>query len=521
MKRIYFYLIGLLTMLLVVSCAKDKENLNGTISGLVSDYSNANTPIAGATVTLNNKGLTKTTGSDGRFEFANIEPGTYTIQAQADNFQSTTKQITVYAGQKVQCDFQMEKGTQSKSISIEPQNLVIGGSMEQTSFVISNNLNHSVDITISNLPDFVVASRSQITINAKGRVSVTLTAVSRQSITIQRSGQFTVSVGDDSYAVNIVVEPFQTEQLDVTVNPTTLNFDSNTSQKTFTIKNNNTYSNYYSISSDLDVLTISPKTGTMSKGATQTITVKINNRQGITSALNGRLLIDFGGSTRAVLINIDKFDDSTSEDISVTRGLQIFYSFNDNTANNAYLPSNNGTLMGEVKPTFISDTPNGSGKALFIGSEQYVNIAKNIFEGKTAFSIGMWVKDFGTGPLFSTIGSSINTPSLEVTSDCKLNVYYSYSSRKTMKTSLLDYQSSGWHHIVITAKQNDVIVLYVDGNRIDSESVGSIVSTGNKMQIGGKVDYSAWADPIKVDNLRLHTVALSDSEVLQIYNSEK
>lgn len=48
-------------MLILSGCAKDAEDLTGTIAGFVTDYTNANAPIAGASVTLNTKGLTKTT----------------------------------------------------------------------------------------------------------------------------------------------------------------------------------------------------------------------------------------------------------------------------------------------------------------------------------------------------------------------------------------------------------------------------------------------------------------------------
>ena len=45
-------------------CAKDEVVLTGSINGYVTDFTNANTPIAGASVTLSSKGLTKTTTVD-------------------------------------------------------------------------------------------------------------------------------------------------------------------------------------------------------------------------------------------------------------------------------------------------------------------------------------------------------------------------------------------------------------------------------------------------------------------------
>ena len=47
MKKILFFLSCLVVSVIVTSCAKDEDNLNGTIAGLVTDYTNANSPIAG------------------------------------------------------------------------------------------------------------------------------------------------------------------------------------------------------------------------------------------------------------------------------------------------------------------------------------------------------------------------------------------------------------------------------------------------------------------------------------------
>ena len=47
--------------------------------------------------------------------------------------------------------------------------------------------------------------------------------------------------------------------------------------------------------------------------------------------------------------------------------------------------------------------------------------------------------------------------------------------------------------------------------------------SGNKMQIGDRNDREgiAWADPFKVDNVRVYGVALTEEEVGQLYNYEK
>ncbi len=433
-KNVFTLVLGFsLILLFLSSCAKDEEVLTGTISGFVSDYTNANAPIAGATVTINSKGLTKTTGSDGRFEFSSLEPGTYSISISANNYQPTTKQVTVYAGQKANCDVQLEKA--GASVEISPMNLSFGQGVEQLSFTIKNNGNQSLTYSISNAPDYIEVSPNSGTVAAKGNQAVSVHVKERSSITSNRSGQITVNVGNDSYIVS------------------------------FNISNSTT--------------------------------TDPNQGQGDDNTQNG--------------------------DVAITRSLLAYYTFDNNTPNNSYRTTNNGTITGEAK--YVNDTPNGKGKALSLETKEYVTIPNNLVEQKAAFSISMWVKNFGTGPLFTTMsGSYPQAPSIFILSDNKPRFYHYGGSYANMSYSLESIQSSGWHMITYTASYSDrQVVLYVDGNRVDNKAISDVESRGNKMQIGGNGDgyFDAWADPMIVDNVRIHSITLTDNEVKQIYNAEK
>lgn len=431
MKKIVFLLVGILSILFLNSCAKDEENLNGTISGLVTDYTNANTPIAGATVTLNTKGLTKTTGSDGRFEFVGIEPGTYSLQISANNYQTTTKQVTVYAGQTANCDVQLTKG--SASVDITPESLTFGKDVEQLSFTITNNSNQSLVFSISNAPDFVEVTPASGTIAAKAQKAISVHVLNRSSITTNRTGQLTVNIGNDSYVVSIAV-----------TNSTTTD----------------------------------PDQGGEGGG-------------------------EQGGS------------DSAGE-ISVTRGLLAYYNFNQSTADNSYRDSNNGVINGS--PTFVT---HGAGKAISLDQQQSVSIPNNMLNGKEAYSISLWLKDFGSGMIFGTLYTSYyNSPSFYVNNKNQLTIfrndYYNESS-----FSLQPYQSSGWHMLTVTFNRtSNQILIYMDGQRVDAISAAYIVSKGESMTIGGSIN-KTWADPMIIDDVRIHSVTLSDEEVKTIYESEK
>ena len=80
-------------VLIVTGCAKDEVDTTGTIYGIVNDADNGE-PVSGVYVVLNPRGKTTNTGSDGRFEFLDMEPGQYTIQISKNGYKTNTKRIS-------------------------------------------------------------------------------------------------------------------------------------------------------------------------------------------------------------------------------------------------------------------------------------------------------------------------------------------------------------------------------------------------------------------------------------------
>ena len=301
------------TCLLVSSCAKDEEVMTGTIIGLVSDYTNANTAIAGATVTINSKGLTKTTGSDGRFEFSDLEPGTYSIQVSANTYQTTTKQVTVYAGQSANCDFQLEKS--SANVEISPMTLTFGQGVDQLSFSIKNNGNQSLYYSISDTPDYVEVSPASGTATSKSSQAITVRIKDRSSITTARNAQLKVNVGNDSYIVSLSVDAYTDTSADITIEPKALTFDNDTEVLTFTMTSGHTQELAYKIESDLDLLTVNPAEGKLAARGKVEVSVKVKDRKKVTEDQTGVLTITIGSNTYVVSVNVPKYDETVNVDI--------------------------------------------------------------------------------------------------------------------------------------------------------------------------------------------------------------
>lgn len=450
-KSNYSYLLAIMLLAVLcigfVSCGGDDDDgtskvTTGRIVGLVSDYANSNTPIAGATVTLVQQGVVKVTGSDGRFEFSNLRPGSYTVEVTANNFQANTQMAYVVAGEYTHCDFQLQRTSQN--VEISPMSLTFGKNISQLSFYLVNNTNSLLTYSFSNVPDYMQLSPSTGTISAKGRQAIIASIPNRSSVTVSGSQIIIVHIGNDSYSLTL----------------------------------NMTNSN------------VTPDSGG-------------GGQQGGGDQPSG------GG-------------DSSVGD--VTRGLQACYTFDNGNANNTYGSSYNGTVQGNS--SYITDTPTGAGKALSLGSKSYVLIPGNMLKGLNAFSISMWVKDFGTGPLFTTTFSDDwfnGAPRLFVNGS---NMFRAdgcaeiFSSSESLGISAADYQSSGWHMFTATFA-NRTINFYIDGYLVSSVShYNKTEGYGNFMSIGGKAD--DWtSSSMKVDNVRIYDMALSEKEVSQLYNYEK
>ena len=108
MKKIAILLIYALLLGVFAGCTKEEHNLYATIYGVISDHETGE-PIANASVVLSPGGKTKTTGTDGQYEFLDLDAAQYTITVQKTGYQTNRKTVTAVAAEKTEANIPLTK----------------------------------------------------------------------------------------------------------------------------------------------------------------------------------------------------------------------------------------------------------------------------------------------------------------------------------------------------------------------------------------------------------------------------
>lgn len=220
----------------------------------------------------------------------------------------------------------------------------------------------------------------------------------------------------------------------------------------------------------------------------------------------------------------DETTDGTGDSINLKRDLACHFTFDTGNAND--LSGNGFNGIASYGAKFVSDTPTGKGNSISLDgtNNQFVNIPYCIIGDSVNYTLSIWLKDFGTGALVTSVSNNnYSSPSLYVGADC--NFVFNVSDRNYTSSSDITYlQSGAWHHVVLTAtRKQKKASLYVDGLLFDTKDVSYIRASDSKMVIGGNGDghFQAWADPMLIDNFRVYRRCLSASEIQELYKQEK
>jgi len=117
---------AVLSTILFTTCKKEEPELFGSINGIVT-ISGTTDALQGVTIVLTPTGKTLTTGSDGKFEYKDLEAKEYTLSATKDGYQSNTKTVTVSIGEDTKADIILTADILTPTISTANPVILLSG----------------------------------------------------------------------------------------------------------------------------------------------------------------------------------------------------------------------------------------------------------------------------------------------------------------------------------------------------------------------------------------------------------
>ena len=277
----------------------------GSIQGIVTDASN-NEPIQGVNISLSPTGLSAVTGSDGRYEFTNLEGGQYTVQGVKAGYVSNTKNITIVAGNVSSGDMTLTPEVSDFKLNVEY--LDFGASFNQLTFKIAN-ISTSLPISwlITESYGWLEVTPSSGNINAGQEVSV-LVDIDRTKIDQSTTGNLIVEACDKSIVLPVNVTVSGANGPSLQLSETSLDFGTSATSLSFYVLNTgpaNTSLNWTCSNVNVDWLTLSPTSGNTAGGSNTAVMATID-RDKIDGVVSTSVTVSGAGSTATITFSAAK-----------------------------------------------------------------------------------------------------------------------------------------------------------------------------------------------------------------------
>jgi hypothetical protein len=304
MKRLHLKLtlgvVFAIALCLVTSCKK--ENPVGRIQGLVTNYATSE-PIQGVNISLSPTGASAVTGSDGRYEFNNLEPGNYTVQGTKSGFESNTKNITITSGNVSSGDMQLRPAATGFRLNVDY--LDFGTNFTQMSFKIINvSTTNAMSWEIVESLNWLETSPSTGSIQGGQETTVNV-AIDRSLLSQTTTANITVRSADHSVVlpINVTVSGDNAPQLQLS--ETTLDFGTTANNLSFSVMNvgpNGTTLNWTCSNITVDWLTLSPTSGSTA-GGNSTMVMATIDRTKFNGIVSTSVTVNGAGMSSTIVFN--------------------------------------------------------------------------------------------------------------------------------------------------------------------------------------------------------------------------
>lgn len=299
MKLIKLSLL-LLSFFLIVSCEESDDVQLGTIIGTVTDGVFLE-PLQGVSVSLSPTGKTMSTGSDGKFEFPNVEAGQYTISVSKESYNSDSKSVYVDGGTTT-ADFIITTG--NGAIELSKTTLDFGTSDNTLVFDIENIGKSDMTYTIEcSAYDWMSVSPKSGTISSSRIEPITVT-IDRDKIDKDMSVTLPISSNAGSAEVLVKVT-HEVATAVMSLSKSTLDFGETNTTLSFDVTNSGNADLDYTIPSLGDWITFSPSSKSLSAGSTTTVIATID-RSLISSSINQTMTVSSNVGSQEITVIVTK-----------------------------------------------------------------------------------------------------------------------------------------------------------------------------------------------------------------------
>lgn len=266
--------------LMLAACVNEEIDTKGTIAGIITDAINS-TPLKDASVTLNPSGRTYTTGADGRYEFKDIDFGSYTVAVRKTNYVSDERSVEVRVAETSNLDFQLKPA--NSQLEVVQKTLDFGEEATSLSLDIKNSgyaeltwqLTENITwLTCNPTSGAVESGKQQAVVVMVDRSGLEPRSYSENITITSNGGSATVQVGLTVQGIQVKASPEQ------------LNFGATTTSLTLTLTNKGSSSVNYTLTPSNDWIIPSVTSGIFTYSTDVTITV---NRAGMSEG-------DYSGS---------------------------------------------------------------------------------------------------------------------------------------------------------------------------------------------------------------------------------
>ncbi len=255
--KVKAFLLSIIAIAALSSCAKDIVDLTGSITGTVKDYDNGQL-IPNCQVSMTPGGKSLTTGNDGQFEFEGVEPGSYTLSFKKSGYEDASSNVSVVAG-KTQ-NVQLTLRALSAVISVSETKLDFGSTTATMSFTVSNTGKGNLEWSLSENADWLSCSPTSGTVlpSKSETVVATVNRTGKDKGNYKDNIIVSSNVGNATVSVSMSVSP-----IELTLSPSSLDFGAEESTKGVSMTNPSGRTLKYTITSSNDWLSVSKSSGSI------------------------------------------------------------------------------------------------------------------------------------------------------------------------------------------------------------------------------------------------------------------